>query len=426
MNTYNLIKQATEEYSGIPQYFFALYEFNGSVQQSAIETAFESVCSDIYPKLAEQNNVEDFYINSIEFFSEDYSGELSDYSMDYIQAHYDVIIEKNQASPVILNIFTCDKTNQSVFVYMVNHVYLDFTSAKLVNIALSQAYNQLMGKDNKKAIAFDAPNDSNFLKSNKKTLNTSFIDGRIDLLKEMYSGSYIASPLNRVVRRQYNPQSMTRNIVFKHLTFANDVLPDHSYAAKGSIVSALICRAYMQAFDSNNCHYVMPFDLRNKQFRWGLGNFIGGSYVAVDASYSLLESADKIQSITDKYKDLKTFFVMYSLILKRLKFMTKRAIYKKALKYSRKSHFISTNVGQIDRCNGKFARFEGLEATNTLAYSYPLQLSIGISLSVTYFADSFTINLSASQDLASEKTLNDFELAIHKELDLNNHDALVA
>jgi NRPS condensation-like uncharacterized protein len=428
MNAYNKIKAATFEYSKIPQYFFASYEFSGQLNQEALEKAFEQVNKPLLEGLQQQNKLKSaFGLNSIEFYDEDMAAtKLHDYAMDFLQAHYLSIIEKNQAAPVILTVFSNAKCGQVLFVYLVNHVYLDFTAFKLIHTALGEQYTALyINKPLEKTVVdkFSYPTDTSFLTQSVEKLKRPFLATQAKLLQEMYNGSYIASAFNRVKRSYFLAETMSHEVVFKRYTFDNSTLANFDGLSKNALTSALICKAYMDAFDSHNCHYVLPFDLRSKPTRWAIGNFIAGAYVAVDENFSLLDCADEIQRITDRYKDLTVFFSMYALVVTRLKLMSKKAIFKKANKYLKKSHFISTNVGNIERAAGKLAKFKGLELNNTFAYSYPLQLNIGLSLSVSYFKDQFTINLSAARALVSDQQLEVFHAAILAELMQNKQVA---
>lgn len=416
-NIYSCIKAASAEYSGIPQYFIYAFQFDGIIDRESFNLAFAKVTHKLYPKISKHYSKNIEHNQPIYFNTENH--DIDDVIEYEISNNYLGIINTQQQSPIIA--LAVQNQKRSAIWYLVNHVYNDALSAKMLHLAICQHYQQRPSEKNDVIEKLYCLDDESFLEQAVVSDSPLLVNKMYTLSKELIAGLFISSPLVKAKRLQYSKQEYGLALYFQRFIFAKTDLRSLPKGSTVAQLSALIAKAYMASFDSQNCNFTIPIDLRTRSMRWLLGNPIGGVFIRCKKEQSLADIISMIDGKLKHYQQKPILYWLYQMIRWRMKNMGNNRIYKKTLKYSSKAHFISTYLGQLDRCNAKKASLNGVTTTDNICYSYPLQTSIAISLAITSFGNNFSINLSASEHAFSIDQQRSFQQHLSNLLNAEVH-----
>lgn len=415
MNIYSRIKLCSATFSGIPQYFIYNFVFDDLIDQESYDNAFKQVISNIYPKISANHHI-DISLNSPIYFSAK-GNQLGNTTEQIISQDYLQIIADQENAPIIALVI--QNAEQTLICYLINHVYNDALAAKMLHLAICQRYKKSLDNGQDICRELYCLNDDEFLIQVLESKNVSVVKKTANIIKELIHGTIIASPLVKATRLQFSKDKYGTALNFQRFTFHKTALKKLPKGSAIAQLSALITTAYMEAFNSPECNFTIPIDLRERSMRWLLGNPIGGVFIQSKKSQSIQTKVSMIDKKLESYKQQPTLYWLYQLIRFRMKNMSDETVYKKALKYSSKAHFISTYLGQLDRCNAKKATLAELTTIDSYCYSYPLQTSIAISLTITSFNGDISINLSASEHAFSQEQQTSFYNSLNKLLEGN-------
>lgn len=389
MNIYNRIKAATQIHTGIAQYFICCYQYQLVFNQQRLADAFSNLCNGVYPRLAKANGVS-INTNSIRFVKSLHPALDAEKT---ISSHYLEQIEKANSAPVIATVYYHPEKPDAVLCYYFNHVFLDVSAAKILHLGLMQLYQQGQSAALDKAYCLG---DDSFLQQALEKFNPKKGDYTRTIAKELVKASVRAGAWVKAKRLVFNKRTHGVEIQFQRFQFDKKAINPASGVSSMAHLSAVIAMAYMETFASKQCNFVVPVDLRQRSQRWLLGNPIAGVFIKMQMGKSLEQHSQAIQKGLEHYLNGPVLYWLYQLVMRRMALLSDKAVFKKAWRYSEKSHFISTHLGNITRVNSQFAEAEKASTTDAYAYSYPLQNSIAVSLAVTQFERQISINLSAS------------------------------